>query len=208
MAEGALVAVLQAHHVGGVEAGDRVALQVLVLGLDAFFLGLFLALEVFLVAQLGDDRFALVGLLDFGAGAVEVVLGQQVQGHLRGQHDFFVVVAFVAANLVVDQVAAELAQVLVGVELDRLFPLQHDAVGRAPGVLAALEVALGAQQLALLEVVEQVFLLALVVTFQQGQGGIDVAGGQLLVGFLQFAVVAAEYRAAGELHGGDQGRQG
>ncbi|MNE92321.1 hypothetical protein D3C80_1900320 [compost metagenome] len=79
-----------------------------------------------------------MGLLDLGAGTVEIVHGQQVEGHLRGQHDFFVVIAFVAANLVVDQEAAELAQVLLGVEFDRLLPAQHHAIGGAPGLLATL----------------------------------------------------------------------
>jgi hypothetical protein len=62
MTERALVAVLQADDFRRVEGGDRIALQVLVLGLDAFLVGFLFALEVFLVAQLGDQRLAFVGL--------------------------------------------------------------------------------------------------------------------------------------------------
>jgi len=139
-----------------------------------------------------------VGFLNLGAGAVEVVHGQQVQGHLGGQHDFFIVVAFVAPNLVVGQEAAELGEVLGAVELDRLFPFEDLQVGAAPGGLAAGEVAFGAQQFTFFEEIEQVFVFAGVVLLQQGQGGIDVAGGQLLVSGLQLGVVAAEHRTTGQ----------
>ena len=112
MAEGALVAVFQADHFRCVEGFHRVTAQVFHLGGHPLLLGFIFALEVFLVAQVGDHGFAFVGFLDFGARAVEVIQGQQVQGHLGGQHDFFVVVAFVATHFVVDQEAAELGKVL------------------------------------------------------------------------------------------------
>jgi len=139
-----------------------------------------------------------VGLFDRRAGAIEIVDRQQVQGHLRGQHDFFVVIAFVATHLVVDDEAAELCQVLGRVELDRVFPLTDHLIGTAPGVLAARQVALGAQQFTFLEVIEQVFVGAGVVLFQQGQRGVDVAGCQLLIGLGQFGIVVAKRCAAGQ----------
>ncbi|MNS26129.1 hypothetical protein D3C72_580440 [compost metagenome] len=207
MAESTLVAVLQADHLRCVEAGDRITLQVFVLRLDAFFLGLFFALEVFLVTQLGDHRFALVSLLDRGTRAVEVINRQQVQGHLGGQHDFFVVVAFVATHLVVDQETAELGQIFVGVELDRIFPLAHHLISAGPGVLAAGQVALGAQQFTFLEVIEQVFVRAGVVLFQQSQRGVNIAGGQLLIGLGEFGVVVAKRRTAGQQSDGAERNQ-
>ncbi|MDT4872207.1 hypothetical protein FQZ97_1073830 [compost metagenome] len=139
-----------------------------------------------------------MGFLDRSARAVEVIHGQQVQGHLRGQHDFFVVVAFVATDLVVHQEAAELGEVLAGIQLDRVFPLADHRIGAGPGVLAAGQVALGAQQFTFLEVIQQVLVFAGVVLFQQGQRGVDIAGSQLLVGLCEFRVVVAECRTAGE----------
>ena len=196
MAERALVAVLQAHHVRRVEAFYRVATQILELGGYALALGFVFALEVFLVPQFGDHRFAFVGFLDFGARAVEVIDGQQVQRHLGGEHDFFIVIPFVAPHLVVDQEATELREIALGVELDRLLPLVHHQVCPVPSRLAAGQIALGPQQLAFFEVVEKVFVFAAVVLLQQGQRAIDIAAGQLLVGGLQFSVVAAEHRTA------------
>ena len=159
-------------------------------------LGVFLTLEVFLVPQVGNYRFALVGFLDLHPRAVEVVHGQQVQGHLRGQHDLFVVIAFVAPNFIVDQKTAELGEILACVELDRIFPLAHLLVSAGPSRLAAGQIALGTQQLTFFEEIQQVFVLAGVVLLQQGQRRVDVAGSQLLIGLSQFAVVVAKRRAA------------
>ncbi len=149
-----------------------------------------------------------MSLADIDAGTLEVIQRQAVEGHLGGQHDLFVVVTIVATHLVIDRQAAQGGEDFQVVDVRRVFAHHHRAVRRPPGCLAGGQVALGPQQLALLQVVQQVLVVPGVVAFEQGQGLVGIAGAQLLVGQLHFVVVVAVDRATAqqvaEQQGGEQ----
>jgi hypothetical protein len=72
-------------------------------------------------------------------------------------------VTLVRPQAVVDQVAAGAAQQLVRIGLGGALPFLDPGVGGAPGALAVPVVGLQPQQLAALQVIEQVLAVALVV---------------------------------------------
>ena len=145
MTKGALITIFQLQYVGCIKTFQRVATQILEPGPYSPAFCFLLTFQVFLVPKFSDQGFAFMGFFDFRAGTFEIVKVQQIQSHLRTQPDFLVVMAFIAADFVVDQKTGELCEVPGGIEPDRLLPGIYQFVSVAPCLLACSKVALCAQ---------------------------------------------------------------
>ncbi|MNQ75814.1 hypothetical protein D3C85_906200 [compost metagenome] len=113
---------------------------------------------------------------------------------MRGQHDFFVVVAIVATQLVVDDTAPVIThrgQEFGAGGLDRVLTLDHHLFGAAPGHLTLRQSPCRTQHSALLEVIKQVFFFSRIVHFKQRERALRITGFKLIGSLLQLKIVVA-----------------